>query len=273
MNATWHSKDRPPGMPTRPLGWIVGFLRAAILVPLVFGGLVVLLCVRVLEQPLFGTHRPVTPWITQAVCRTSLWVLGVRYRCYGAPIVGPGAMVANHSSWLDIFALNAGTRLYFVSKSEVAGWPGIGWLAKATGTVFVERDRNKAREHVDVFQERLRSGHKLLFFPEGTSTDGLQVLPFKPTLFAAFFDPDFDELSLQAVTVKYHAPKGQDPRFYGWWGNMEFAPHLWSTLAATQQGTIEVTYHTPVKRNEFQDRKALAKSLEQQVRGGLTISP
>jgi 1-acyl-sn-glycerol-3-phosphate acyltransferase len=182
-------------------------------------------------------------------------------------------MVANHSSWLDIFALNAAKRLYFVSKSEVAAWPVIGWLARATGTLFIVRDRREAVSQIEVFRKRLTAGHTLLFFPEGTSTDGLQVLPFKPTLFASFFAPELrDKLVLQAVTVVYKAPPGTDARFYGWWGNMDFAPHLISTLAAAKQGSIEVIYHESKKLTDFSDRKQLARTLEEQVRAGLPVN-
>jgi 1-acyl-sn-glycerol-3-phosphate acyltransferase len=178
----------------------------------------------------------------------------------------PGAVVANHSSWLDIFSLNARKRIYFVSKSEVAGWPGIGWLARATGTLFIERNPAKAREQTAIFEERLLAGHKLLFFPEGTSTDGLQVLPFKTTLFASFFSPQLkDVLWVQPVTVVYTAPQDQSPRYYGWWGDMEFAPHLLKTLTALRQGGVTVTYHAPLKVSDFPDRKALAKAAEQVV--------
>ncbi len=118
-----------------------------------------------------------------------------------------GAVVANHSSWLDIFTLNASQRIYFVAKSEVSGWPGIGWLARATGTVFITRKGTEAKRQQDLFEARLRAGHQLLFFPEGTSTDALRVLPFKPTLFQAFFTHGLDRvLFIQPVTVVYHAP-------------------------------------------------------------------
>jgi lyso-ornithine lipid O-acyltransferase len=138
-----------------------------------------------------------------------------------------GAVVANHSSWMDIFALNARKRVYFVSKAEVARWPGIGWLARATGTVFINRDPKEARAQQTVFEARLKAGHKLLFFPEGTSTDGQRILPFKSTLFGAFFAPDLrDILWVQPVTVIYTAPPGEDPRFYAWWGDMSFGGHL-----------------------------------------------
>lgn len=268
---TWHSDKTPPTNTFGFGGWVRVVLRAVPLIVLVFGGLLILLLVRLIERPLFGLRRPITPHITQFVCRGAFVLLGIRYSSEGAPLQGAGAVVANHSSWLDIFALNARKRIYFVSKSEVAGWPGIGWLARATGTVFIKRDRAEVSQQIRLFRDRLAVGHRLLLFPEGTSTDGLQVLPFKPALFAAFFDPMLrDTLQMQAVTVNYIAPAAVDPRFYGWWGDMAFGPHLLSTLAARRQGGVHVVYHPPVKVVDFADRKLLAKAMEEQVRGGLT---
>ncbi|PJI91788.1 lyso-ornithine lipid acyltransferase [Yoonia maricola] len=270
MDKTWHGAIMPPADPPGLAGWLRAIMRAIPLIILVFGGLLVLLLMRLFERPLCGMRRPVTPYITQVVCRTAFVILGMRYSSDGQPLSGAGAVVANHASWLDIFALNARKRIYFVSKSEVADWPGIGWLARATGTVFIQRDRSALRHQITVFRQRLAAGHRLLFFPEGTSTDGLQVLGFKPALFAAFFDPALrDSLQMQAVSVVYRAPSGADPRFYGWWGDMAFGPHLMTTLAAKRQGGVHVTYHAPVQVADFADRKTLAKALEDQVRVGL----
>ena len=135
--------------------------------------------------------------------------------------------------------------------------------------MFIERNPRKAREQKQVFEDRLHAGHKLLFFPEGTSTDGLRVLPFKSTLFQAFFNEKLrDEVSIQPVSVAYHAPRGEPDRFYGWWGDMDFGPHLLKTLAARRQGAVEVIYHRPVRVAEFSDRKSLALELERRVREG-----
>ena len=271
--STWDSDTHPPHPAMGAGAWsrVVG--RGLPLAVLVFGCLAALLLVRLVERPLYGPRRPVTPYITQFVCRSAFVLLGMGYRVEGEVMVGPGAVVANHSSWLDIFALNARKRIYFVSKAEVAKWPGIGWLARATGTVFIQRDRRAASAQVAVFQDRLALGHKLLFFPEGTSTDGQRVLPFKPTLFAAFFAPGLREtLSIQPVSVVYRGPKGADARFYGWWGDMEFGPHLLSTLAARRQGSVTMIYHAPVRVADFGDRKALASALETTVRDGLIRS-
>lgn len=270
MNSPWNEGAPPKHLQIGIGGFIRAILRGVPLFLLVFGGLLLLLLLRLVERPFFGLRRPYTPYITQFVCRTAFVILGMGFSRKGAPMTGAGAVVANHSSWLDIFALNASKRIYFVSKAEVAAWPGIGWLARATGTVFIKRDRNKAREQIDVFKDRLAAGHKLLFFPEGTSTDGQLVLAFKPTLFAAFFDPDLiDQMRVQPVTIKYEAPQGADPRFYGWWGDMDFGPHFLATLAAPRQGRVTVIYHKPVKLTDFSDRKHLALALEITVRSGL----
>jgi len=270
---SWQSEDAPDPIRLGLVGWMLVILRGVPLAVLVFGGLLVLLTVRLIEKPLFGLRRPITPFISQFVCRNAFRILGIGFRASGALMQERGAVVANHTSWLDIFALNACKRVYFVSKAEVAKWPGIGWLARATGTVFIERDRKKAREQTQVFETRLKAGHKLLFFPEGTSTDGLRVLPFKTTLFAAFFTSELrDFMYVQPVSVIFHAPEGQPDRFYGWWGDMEFGPHLLKTLGARRQGWVELIYHAPAKVSDFENRKSLAAHCEEAVRHAHTLA-
>ncbi len=248
-------------------GWLRVIVRGGLLAAVTFGSLVVLLLVRLIERPLFGQSRPITPFITQSVCLAAFRIMGIGLRIHGKAMVKRGAVVANHASWLDIFALNAAQRVYFVSKSEVAGWLGIGWLARATGTVFIARKSSEAKLQQIQFEARLRAGHRLLFFPEGTSTDCQRILPFKPTLFAAFYTHGLDqEMHIQPATVIYHAPKGRDARFYGWWGDMDFAPHFLAVLAAPRQGTIDVILSSPLAVTDFADRKALSAACEAIVR-------
>lgn len=264
---TWTSGEAPERVSIGPGGALRALVRGLLFGSVTFAGLGLLLLVRLVERPLHGAHRPWSPHITVFLCRSAFRIFGVGYHAQGAPMRHPGAIVANHSSWLDIFALNAGGPLYFVAKSEVARWPGIGWVAKATGTVFVRRHARDAQAQKTAFEKRLSEGHRLLFFPEGTSTDGLRVLPFKPTLFAALFSQHLsDDLWAQPVTVVFHAPAGQDPRFYGWWGDMDLGSHLLKILAAPRQGRVEVVWHDPLKVSDFANRKALALTLEKSVR-------
>nr|WP_241188158.1 lysophospholipid acyltransferase family protein [Pseudohalocynthiibacter aestuariivivens] len=270
MSFTWQPEDEPGPARITPLGWLLAGVRGFLLIVILLTGVAILLILRAVERPIYGLRRPVTPFITQIVCRVAFVVLQMRYRSEGTPMTARGAVVANHASWLDIFTLNARKRIYFVSKSEVAGWPGIGMMARAVGTVFIARDRNQAKAQTALFEGRLLAGHRLLFFPEGTSTDGMRVLPFKSTLFAAFLTPNLrNVLSVQAVTVIYTAPHGRDERFYGWWGDMSFGAHMLQVLAAWPQGSVRVIYHPPVRAADFADRKSLAKHLETQVRGAM----
>ncbi|TDX30049.1 lysophospholipid acyltransferase family protein [Rhodovulum visakhapatnamense] len=265
--STWRGAAPPEAPPIDAAGWLRVALRGGALIAVLCVGMMLKLTLRLVERPLFGLRRPVTPWITQGVSRAALAILGMRYRRRGRPMRERGALVANHASWLDIFALNAGGRVYFVSKAEVADWPGIGWLARAAGTVFIAREKREAKAQADLFETRLKAGHRLVFFPEGTSTDGRRVLPFKSTLFAAFFGADLrDILWVQPVTVVYTAPEGEDPAFYGWWGDMGFGPHALKLLATARPGGVELVYHPPLRVAEAENRKALALACETAVR-------
>lgn len=266
MSGDWLTAP-PPRPRIGPAGWLRVLVKGGALGAVTFGGLGLLLLLRLVEAPLFGPTRPWTPHITQTVCRAAVAIIGLRRSVRGQPMQQNGAVVANHSSWLDIFTLNASQRIHFVAKAEVANWPGIGWLARATGTVFIARKGTEAKRQQQVFEDRLRAGHQLLFFPEGTSTDALRVLAFKSTLFQAFYTHGLEHvMHIQPVTVVYHAPPGQDARVYGWWGDMGFAPHLLATLAAPRHGRVDVIYHPPVPVDAFPGRKELASYCERVIR-------
>jgi lyso-ornithine lipid O-acyltransferase len=261
----------PPGA----AGWLRVQWRGLALTLVLLSGLTAHTLIRLVEGPLYAPRRPLSPRVTQWVCRMALRVLRIRLTVRGAPITQGGALVANHGSWLDIFALNACAPMYFVSKDEVAGWPGIGLLARVTGTLFIRRRATEAKVHENLLRDRLRAGHLLTFFPEGTSTDAIRILPFKTTLFQAFLDPDLrNGLQVQPVTVFYAAPAGLDRRWYGWWGDMGFGESLLAIMAGAQAGGVTVTFHPPLAVTDYPDRKALAATAEAAVRaafpGGLT---
>ena len=270
MSNTWEGAPQPEPRSLGVWDYLRFVLRGGALVAVLLVCFPLLLILRVPEQWIWGLARPLTPYITQAVCRLSCVLMGLRRDVTGTPMRTPGAYVANHVSWVDIFVLNASKRLYFVAKSEVRGWSGIGWLARGTGTVFIRRNRAEAVTQTKLFEDRLIAGHQLLFFPEGTSTDGTLVLPFKTTLFAAFFgDRLRDKLSVQPITLRYTAPAGARPNHYGWWGDMDFGPSLLHVLAAPGRGRVEVIYHEPLKVSEAESRKTLAQAVEIAVRHGL----
>lgn len=157
--------------------------RVAALVLLLIAGLAVL----------FTAYRLVS---LQQQCRIRrywsqrlLWVCDITLQIRGEPSADsarPGLVVMNHVSWLDIFVLNAVMPVTFVAKSEIRRWPLVGWLVSGTGTIFIERGSRHAVRHVNhEIRHRLARGEHIGFFPEGTTSDGQDVLPFHTSLFAA----------------------------------------------------------------------------------------
>lgn len=209
------------------------------------------------------------PWVVGAWATGALWLMGLRLQQVGMPMSHAGAIVANHASWLDIVVLQHATRSFFVSKAEVRSWPVIGLIGRAIGTLFVERRAQQSLRQTALLRARLKSGDRMCMFPEGTSTDGQQVLPFKSSLFAVFFEPDLhDRLWLQPVSIRYVARDGLPPAFYGWWGEMDFCAHLMAVLAFSRDGSVRVTFHEPLPAARYSERKVLAAEAGRVVRAG-----
>ncbi len=222
---------------------------------------------HVVEIVLPSLH--VTSIIASLWGRLGLFVSGVKLEVVGKHMKHGGALVANHSSWMDIFTFHSAARISFVSKAEVNSWPVIGFLARVTGTLFIERRPTQAKKHQMALLERLDRGDQLCFFPEGTSTDGRHILEFKSTLFSVFHTPELiDHVWVQPATATYFAPNGQAEDFYGWWGTMGFAEHILAVLAYSRGGRVRVTLHDPVKASDFGTRKELARYCEAEVLAG-----
>lgn len=213
--------------------------------------------------------RDWAPGVVRRWAGGALGLLGLRVEVTGLPMAHPGAIVANHAGWVDIVVLMRSSRVFFVSKSEVARWPGIGFLARHVGTMFIDRRPVEARRQTEALHRRLSRGDRLCLFPEGTSSDGLRVLAFKSALFGVFLAPDLkDQLWVQPVSLRYRPAPGYPDTLYGWWGEMDFGAHLWAVLAVPRGGVVRVVFHPPLAAAEFEDRKALAEAAERLVRGG-----
>ncbi|MFV2003288.1 MAG: lysophospholipid acyltransferase family protein [Paracoccaceae bacterium] len=198
-----------------------------------------------------------------------LWCCGLKLEVEGKPMPHGGAIVANHSTWIDIFTLHAVADLVFVSKAEVGSWPFIGFLARLTDTVFIERRQNAAKEQQEILKQRVASGDRLCIFPEGTSTDGTLVLRFKSSLFGALqVQIPGSDIRVQPASVVYLPRRDLPRRFYGWWGDMGFGEHLLSVFAKSRCGRVRVVLHPPVRADDFATRKLLAAHCEKVVREG-----
>jgi len=247
------------------LGWVIFTLRMIAGISTIALFLIPLVLLRALGFWRAGQR------IVQFVCWLELKIIGISCHVRGTPMKNPGVVVANHSSWLDILSMNVPQRVFFVAKHEVKSWPAIGAMARGVGTVFIRRERRDAKRQVHLFLDHVQQGHKLLFFPEGTSTDGRHVLPFRSSLFQAFFTPELVDITwVQPVTVLYYSPAGKPRDFYGWWGGMGMVEHFIHTLSQRRQGRIEVVFHDPLKVSDFKDRKALAQKAYQIVAEGMS---
>ena len=199
--------------------------------------------------------------------------LGLRVRTIGAPVRQGGRpviYVCNHSSWADIPAVGGQIKACFVSKDDVAGWPIVGTVARLGRTVFVSRNRTGTLRERDEMQEKLKAGDALILFPEGTSSDGSRVLPFRSSFFAAAFG----EIKpiIQPVSVVYDRLAGlpvshANRAVFAWYGDMDLAPHVWQ-LAQWQGKRVTLLFHAPLDPQDFADRKALAQAAWQAVADG-----
>ncbi|MGF1447023.1 MAG: lysophospholipid acyltransferase family protein [Pikeienuella sp.] len=268
-DSTWNAAAPPVLPPLTLIERVRGGLRLSLLLALTGVVLGVFLVGHNLRRGLGrgGLGR----WVVFHFGAARLWsrlclrLLGLRREMSGRP-VDRGALVANHSSWIDILALRACHLIYFVSKAEVADWPGVGFITKVTGTVFIERKRGEAKRQEAVLLERIAADQVLCFFPEGTSTDGRRVLPFKSTLFSAFLsDGAGAEIAIQPVSLCYRPAPHLPPEFYGWWGNMGFGAHIWQVCCRSRRGRVEIVFHPPVNPSDFRDRKALAVACQSVV--------
>ena len=196
-------------------------------------------------------HRSIRHW-----CKQLLGIFNMRLSVIGAEHLTDDhyLMAANHVSWIDIHVINAFKPHYFVAKSEVASWPIFGWMAKQLGTLFIERGKsNSIRNMVQEIASQLNQ-KAICIFPEGTSTDGKQVAPFKSNLFEAAIvaNAPVYTLAIQYFDVRT-GNKTTAPAFIGEMGLLD---SIWNIICSSPIcAEIRISAKLPV----LNDRKALAE--------------
>ena len=196
-------------------------------------------------------HHSIRKW-----CKQLLGIFQMRLSVIGAEQLEDAhyLMAANHISWIDIHVINAYKPHYFVAKSEVASWPIFGWMAKQLGTLFIERGKsNSIRNMVQEIAEQL-SQKAICIFPEGTSTDGWQVAPFKPNLFEAAI---VASAPVYVLAIQYFdlqtGKKTTAPAFIG---DMGLVDSMWNLICSPPIcAQISISEKLPAPK----DRKALAE--------------
>ena len=167
-------------------------------------------------------------WVQQTA-RGILASLGIEYRLEGQPPTR-GLVVCNHLSYIDILVLSAAMPCFFVAKIEIGGWPFFGKAARSGGTIFVDRSSLASAQSVaEQMTERLMLPIPIpvLLFPEGTSTDGSEVIRFHSRL----IDPATSlRVPITTVAIRYAIEDGTEERELCWYGDETFVNHLWKVL-------------------------------------------
>jgi len=204
-------------------------------------------------------------------------LLGVSVRVVGTPASRrrsrPVVFVSNHSSWLDVPVLGGRIDACFVSKHEVGQWPVVGTVARLGRTVFISRQRHATGRERDLMRERLAAGDNLVLFPEGTTSDGSRVMPFRSAFFA--IAEGADAPLIQPVSVVYDLlaglPTGRASRpVFAWYGDMDLASHFWR-FAQHKGLRATVVLHPPIDPTQFPSRKALSHAVWQTVADGASL--
>lgn len=171
-----------------------------------------------------------------------------------------GLLVANHLSYFDILVIGATTPAVFVSKADVRRWPVFGWLASLAGTVFIERER---RTHVGAVNREIDSalvdGALVVVFPEGTSSNGEQILPFRSPLLEPALR-NGAEISL--AWIHYELADGDARKEVCYWGDHTFFPHLLNLLG---KKSVQATLRFGTFQKTTCDRKELAEKLREEI--------
>jgi 1-acyl-sn-glycerol-3-phosphate acyltransferase len=196
-------------------------------------------------------HHSIRKW-----CQQLLGIFQMRLSVIGAEQLEDAhyLIAANHISWIDIHVINAFKPHYFVAKAEVASWPVFGWMAKQLGTLFIERGKaSSIRKMVPELAAELRQ-KAICIFPEGTSTDGWQVAPFKPNLFEAAI---VASAPVYTLAIQYFdlqtGKKTTAPAFIGEMGLLD---SMWNLICSPP---ICAEIHISDKLPQLNDRKALAE--------------
>lgn len=190
-------------------------------------------------------------------CKVAGRIVGLRLVSRGE-IPRAGLLVCNHLSYLDIIALSSLRPCVFVAKRDVRGWPIFGWLASAAGTIYVDRTRRvAAADAAKKIKAAIDAGLLVVLFPEGTSSDGATVLPFK----SALLEPA-TQCQVGTAGISYQVKLGSVGDEVCYWRDMTLVPHLLNLL--TKPEVFAGISFSPMRRCEG-NRKEIARYLREEV--------
>ena len=248
-------------------------VKAAIKLMLVMGWSLLLVPPQLLV--LLCTRGLAAFWIPQLWHRGLCFVLGLKVEVKGQPVRGRHVVyVSNHVSHFDIPVIGRTLRAAFIAKGEMQSWPVAGFMARLQQTVFISRASRDGVAVTRMVAAVLAQGRSLVLFPEGTTSGGVDVAPFKSSLFAILFPPEGGDWLVQPFTIRVERIGGrpvtdQDTRdHYAYYGAMPAGPHAWNFLRGSG-ATVRMLFHPPIASGPQHDRKSLAALTREIVASGL----
>jgi lyso-ornithine lipid O-acyltransferase len=266
-------------LPTHREGWLVA--RRVRVVRRLLAVVAWTLCCMPVQALLLLLPNRVKKRFPRIFWAVFIWLLGIEVHVVGKVAESDRSIVfiANHSSWVDIPLLGGVVEACFVAKGEVAQWPVISWVARLGRTVFVSRNRGTTARERDGMRARLVAGDNLILFPEGTSSDGSRVLPFRSAFFSVAETRDDRQSGvgplIQPVSLVYDRvgglPAGRASRpVFAWYGDMDIASHFWR-LGQYTGLRATVLLHAPMDPAAYADRKQLAQAVWQVAADGAAL--
>lgn len=236
---------------------LCSFVLLTVFIVALFGaGL--LFCIENKERRVRWKNYLISRWASLAAR-----IIGLKIKIHGPGPKPPFFLVSNHLSYLDILPFWAVLKTTFVAKSEINRWPFIGQAADLLGIIFINRENIRDISRVNtLIEEEIGKDQGVILFPEGTSSKGRRVLPFKSSL---LFYPSARNVAVHHASVSYEVLGDGEHKAWKevcWWGDMDFISHFWNLLKIKSKA---VSVHFGEVPEIRKSRKELARSLQQKV--------
>ena len=202
----------------------------------------------------------IIPYFYHKIC---LRIFGIKIKTFGkVSINSPILLISNHASYLDIIILGSLFKTSFIAKKEISKWPLLGILAKLQNTIFIDRRVSSLKNQENQIIKHLNEKKNLLIFPEGTSSDGNRVLPFKSSLFNIFEKNLNSKILVQTITIVYKKINGIpmnriERKNITWHSNMDLIPNIFNVLKKLSI-EVEIIFNDEFLPSKEYDRKKLA---------------
>lgn len=253
---------------------MIGNLRALLRIIIMLFGTLLLITIQfiyILPRLLTGTLPENQSPIVQLWYRFMLSVMSIKVDIIHKKNLSKQQVffLANHSSYIDILVLGAYFNCFFVAKSDIAGWPIFGFLSKIGGTLFITRERRFVKEQLQLLKTHIIAKQNLLVFPEGTTTNGREIIRFKSSLLNCAYTVDKPPV-IQPLTIAYTHLNGapiSDQKTVdqiAWYGNMDMPSHL-MPLLKQKSITVRVSVEKMLHASDFETPKDLVQQAQEQI--------